>query len=140
MWLGLENIHSLTTSGGRDYTAKVYVTFAGNNSSYIGYLDHFQLASESDNYTITFSGFRSDINKPLQNPFIVAGKDYSIAGRHFCTPDKDCEGCATNSNSGWWFSQSCAGTNWNLPAGELVWPNGTQLVPVDRVFVDLAPM
>ena len=121
MWLGLENIRSLINVGGRSYATKISVTFTGDDFSYIGYLDHFQLASESEHYTMNFSGFRNDVNKPLLDAFTEMGSDYnSIIGRHFCTPGQDCGECATNSDSGWWFSQSCAGVNWNLPANGLV--------------------
>ena len=141
MWLGLENIRSLITVGGRSYVAKISVTFTGDDTLYIGYLDHFQLASESRNYTINFSGFRSDVHKPLQDAFTEVGSDYdSIIGRHFCTPDQDCGECATKSNSGWWFSRSCAGVNWNLPADGLVWPNGSQMILVDKILVDVLPL
>ena len=140
MWLGLENIRSLITVGGRSYAAKISVTFTGDDSSYIGYLDHFQLASESEHYTMNFSGFRSDVNKPLRDAFTEIGSDCTIIGLPFCTPDQDCGECATNSNSGWWFSQSCAGVNWNLPADGLVWPNGSQMIPVDKIFVDVLPL
>ena len=136
MWMGLENIRSLIIARDQNFTAKISINFTGDNSVYVGYLDHFHLAPESDNYMISFSGYRSDVDKPLPSPF--SGNDYSVlTGRPFCTPDRDCGECATGSNSGWWFSQSCAGVNWNLPAGDLVWPNESQMLSVDRVFVDL---
>ena len=137
MWLGLEKIRQLLNVGDRTYTMRIAINFEGEATVYDGYLDGIQIASEEENYTITYSSFRTEGVYPLSDVF---SEDKSISGRPFCTPDRDCGDCAKNSNSGWWFSSDCTGVNLNLPADELVWPREDQITSVDKISIDIFPI
>lgn len=139
MWLGLEKIRYLLNIRGERFTAKISVTFINDDMSYNGYLDDFYIASEAENYKLTFSGFRTEVGRPLPDAFTGTGATETINERPFCTLDRDCGECASKSNSGWWFSYSCVGININSPANVLVWPNGSQSIPVEKINIDIFP-
>ena len=138
MWLGLEHMRQLLNVGGRLYTARIAVHFIGDDRVYDGYLDGVHIASEEDDYRITYSNFRTDGLNNLPDAFSETGR--GINGQPFCTPDRDCGECAKDSNSGWWFSTSCAGVNINLPASKLVWPINGEPAAIAKVTVDIFPL
>lgn len=139
MWLGLEKIRYLLNIREERFTARISVTFKGDDVSYNGYLDDFYIASEENDFKLTYSGYRTEEAHPLPDVFTETGTNDTINGRPFCSPDKDCGECARNSNSGWWFTRSCAGININSPANSMIWPNGSRSIPVEKIIIDILP-
>jgi hypothetical protein len=112
-YLGNEYMHQLTRQGNYILNVKVSWPGPGNSNLPVQYMG-FAVDSESDNYTAHYSSMnlKSSASDGL-------GTD-GFEGRAFCTPDRDCGGCALAAVSGWWFGPTCSPeSNLNGPYG--VW-------------------
>ncbi|GFS04239.1 ficolin-1 [Elysia marginata] len=101
-WLGLENIHAITSSG--KYELRVDLKFQGQ-SKYAVY-NRFSLTGETKNYTITLGSYSG-----------TAGDSLSYHnGMQFSTRDRDNDigswHCAQRRDGAWWYN-SCQRSNLN---------------------------
>ena len=135
-WIGLENLYNILTNSLYNHTARVTVYFQNDTTPYTGYYENFSIKDELNDYSLTYSSFHTG-EHPLVDGFSGTGNNDSVNGQPFCTPNKDCGGCANNSNSGWWFNTGCAYVVPTAPLHQLVWPYGSEIVPVDELTVDI---
>ena len=146
-WIGLENLRSILLNRDCSYTAHVTVYFVNETIRYEGLYNNIFVASEKENYTLTYTDFRVDLNiseNALEDGFSGSGFNDSINGQPFCTVDRDCWGCSVNSNSsGWWFNSGCSYVNPAAPLDDMVWPRNSSLESVEIIFIrliaDLSP-
>jgi len=105
-WLGLDDIHRLTSTG--NWNLKVQVKYdllyGGSRDPRAGTIgeaewESFSVAGESSKYRLTIGSRISRSNFP-SDPFHA----HTINGKAFATVDKDNNrGCATNDGGGWWY-------------------------------------
>ncbi|XP_078692944.1 angiopoietin-1 receptor-like [Branchiostoma floridae x Branchiostoma belcheri] len=105
-WLGLKNIHSLTTQ--KQNELYVYLEDWEMNSRFARY-STFSVGDTSSKYTATIDGYSGDAGDSLDPPTTR----HSINNRQFSTTDQDNDGvsstdCAgTFGQGGWWYTPSC---------------------------------
>ncbi|XP_078658332.1 receptor-type tyrosine-protein phosphatase S-like [Branchiostoma floridae x Branchiostoma belcheri] len=105
-WLGLDNIHTLTTVKSNNILQIELEDFDGGRK-YARY-NTFSVGDASGNYVVSISGYSGDAGNSLTN----SGRP-DINGRMFSTIDRDNDGnaggdCANLfSNGGWWYPVSC---------------------------------
>ncbi|XP_019639633.1 PREDICTED: tyrosine-protein kinase receptor Tie-2-like [Branchiostoma belcheri] len=105
-WLGLGNIHSLTTQ--KQNELYVYLEDWEINSRFARY-STFSVGDASSKYTATIDGYSGDAGDSLDPPTTR----HSINNRQFSTTDQDNDGvsstdCAgTFGQGGWWYTPSC---------------------------------
>ena len=96
-WTGLDRIHELTTSG--LYYLEIILKKSGQTKT-VKYTS-FSVASESNRYRMTASGFDPGTSG------LSDGLSY-YSGMYFSTPDRDNDNyggnCASNKY-GWWFNR-----------------------------------
>ncbi|XP_033762843.1 techylectin-5B-like [Pecten maximus] len=104
-WIGNENLFLLTSS--ESYTLRIEIENATGSSIYAEY-SVFLVASESENYTLTLSGFSGNVYNSMT--------EHNL--KPFSTADHDNDGisgnCAQNNQAGWWFDD-CHRVNLNGP-------------------------
>ncbi|KAI8487974.1 hypothetical protein Bbelb_344220 [Branchiostoma belcheri] len=107
-WLGLKNIHSLTTQ--KQSELYVYLEDWETNSRFARY-STFSVGDASSKYTATIDGYSGTATDSL-DPSTKDGR-HSINNRPFSTTDQDNDGvsstdCAgTYGQGGWWYTPSC---------------------------------
>ncbi|XP_019621131.1 PREDICTED: receptor-type tyrosine-protein phosphatase alpha-like [Branchiostoma belcheri] len=108
-WLGLDNIHTLTTVKSNNILQIELEDFDGGRR-YARY-GMFSVGDESGNYVVSISGYSGDAGNSLTN---TGNRGRSnINGRMFSTIDRDNDGntgtdCASVfSNGGWWYPLGC---------------------------------
>ncbi|XP_078656667.1 uncharacterized protein LOC144902899 [Branchiostoma floridae x Branchiostoma belcheri] len=107
-WLGLGNIHSLTTQ--KQNELYVYLEDWETNSRFAQY-STFSVGNASSKYTAAIGGYSGDssVTDSLDPPTIR----HSINNRQFSTTDQDndpraADNCAvTYGQGGWWYTPSC---------------------------------
>ncbi|KAI8506592.1 hypothetical protein Bbelb_160190 [Branchiostoma belcheri] len=104
-WLGLGNIHSLTTQ--KQNELYVYLEDWEMNSRFARY-STFSVGDTSSKYTATIGGYSGDAGDSL-NPSTTR---HSINNRRFSTTDQDNADASVNCAStfgqgGWWYTPSC---------------------------------
>merc|ERR1712142_1365027 len=116
-WLGLEELHRLTSTG--KWRLKVRVKWDKNG--YPSYdtdsragtygeseWDDFQVGSEATNYTLGIGNQLRKDNFGTSDPFINDGAYNSHNGMAFTTKDRDNDrwdtNCASWFGGGWWFN------------------------------------
>ncbi|XP_069114673.1 ficolin-1-like [Argopecten irradians] len=103
-WIGNENLYLLTSSG--SYELRIEMEDISRSTKYASYTI-FSVASESENYNLTISGYTGDVmhNSMVEHRFMP-----------FSTADNDNDGssgnCAVNNHGGWWYA-SCHRVNLN---------------------------
>ncbi|CAH1242709.1 MEGF10 [Branchiostoma lanceolatum] len=112
-WLGLENIHSLTTQKQNE----LYVNLEDweQNTRYAKY-STFSVGDASSKYTATIGGYSGDATDSLD----PSDTRHSINNRQFSTTDQDNDGVSTDcagtfGQGGWWYTPSCG---WALLNGQ----------------------
>eukprot|EP00058_Branchiostoma_floridae_P015857 XP_002601345.1 hypothetical protein BRAFLDRAFT_82743 [Branchiostoma floridae] len=105
-WLGLDNIHTLTTAKSNNILQIELEDFNGERR-YARY-GTFSVGDSSGNYVVSIDGYTGDAGNSLTN----SGRP-DIDGRMFSTIDRDNDGnsgahCASLfSNGGWWYPLNC---------------------------------
>ncbi|KAI8519535.1 hypothetical protein Bbelb_027920, partial [Branchiostoma belcheri] len=104
-WLGLGNIHSLTTQ--KQNELYVYLEDWEMNSRFARY-STFSVGNTSSKYTATIDGYSGNATDSLDSSFTRS----SINNRQFSTTDQDNAGthvnCAvTYGQGGWWYTPNC---------------------------------
>ncbi|XP_078686966.1 fibrinogen-like protein 1 isoform X1 [Branchiostoma floridae x Branchiostoma belcheri] len=105
-WLGLDNIHTLTTAKSNNILQIELEDFNGTRR-YARY-STFSVGDASGNYVVSISGYSGDAGNSLTNSGLP-----DINGRMFSTIDRDNDGnsganCASFwSYGGWWYPLSC---------------------------------
>ena len=98
-WLGLENIHCLTTRNQR-CTLRVDMTDFNGVSKYAQY-SFFMVGNSDSSYTLEISGYSGTAGDSM-----TAGSN--LDGMQFTTYDRDNDkvsgNCADRWNGGWWFN------------------------------------
>jgi len=124
-WIGLENIHSLTSTGA---LLKIDLERYNGQSGTVEY-DNFVVGDRRSNYQLKSVGtFRNDRNHDIGDSFVGAGfgqqgyspldkQDTNHIGWGFTTKDVDNDGyesgnCGYEDESGWWFNR-CSAVNLN---------------------------
>merc|ERR1719436_1717831 len=98
IWLGLEQIHSLTTS--TSYGLVVRRT-DWDNKEYIAVYDSFKVGPGND-YTLSISGFNSSSSTLGNSMGYHNGMKFSTKDRD---QDRDSNSCSNKySDGGWWFN------------------------------------
>ena len=134
-WLGLENIHLLTSS--QPYRLRVEVQENSTNLWYSAEYWSFKIGDElNDKYRLEVFGYSGDAGDSLQyeGDYNGDGKfgNYNHNGMGFSTYDQDNDrlangNCAKSKTAGWWFnkcSRSCLTGNQKYH----YWPNGRSIV------------
>ncbi|GFS13472.1 fibrinogen related protein 12.1 [Elysia marginata] len=105
LWLGLENIHAITSSG--KYELRVDLKYKGQ-SKYAVY-GNFSLAGEDENYKITVGSYTGTAGDAL------SGHDRQQFSTYDRDNDKDTsKNCARLYTGAWWyFSENCEFSNLN---------------------------
>ncbi|XP_066297792.1 receptor-type tyrosine-protein phosphatase S-like isoform X1 [Branchiostoma lanceolatum] len=103
-WLGLGNIHSLTTQ--KQNELYVYLEDWEMNSRFARY-STFSVGDAGSKYTATIDGYSGDATDDLDQ-----STHHSINNRHFSTTDQDNDprndNCASKyGQGGWWYTGSC---------------------------------
>ncbi|XP_078679354.1 uncharacterized protein LOC144915007 [Branchiostoma floridae x Branchiostoma belcheri] len=106
-WLGLKNIHSLTTQ--KQSELYVYLEDWVTNSRFARY-STFSVGDASSKYTATIDGYNGTATDSL-DPSTKDGR-HSINNRPFSTTDQDNDGVSTDcagtyGQGGWWYTPSC---------------------------------
>ncbi|CAH1266832.1 NOTCH3 [Branchiostoma lanceolatum] len=106
-WLGLENIHSLTTQ--KQNELYVYLQDWEGNGRHARY-SAFSVGDTGDNYRATLSGYTGDAGDDLT--LSDDNGRHNINGRQFSTDDQDNDDssshCASSyGQGGWWYPTSC---------------------------------
>ncbi|KAI8487975.1 transmembrane receptor protein tyrosine kinase [Branchiostoma belcheri] len=106
-WLGLGNIHSLTTQ--KQNELYVYLEDWETNSRFARY-STFSVGDASSKYTATIEGYNGTATDSL-DPSTQDGR-HSINNRPFSTTDQDNDGVITDcagrfGQGGWWYTLSC---------------------------------
>uniref|UniRef100_A0A2K5EV52 Tenascin-N n=1 Tax=Aotus nancymaae TaxID=37293 RepID=A0A2K5EV52_AOTNA len=119
-WLGLDNLHNLTTGTPTRYEVRVDLQTA-NESAYAIY-DFFQVASSKERYKLTVGKYRG-----------TAGDALSYHnGWKFTTFDRDNDialsNCALTHHGGWWY-KNCHLANPNGRYGETKHSEGVNWEP-----------
>ncbi|CAH1242707.1 ANGPT2 [Branchiostoma lanceolatum] len=104
-WLGLGNIHSLTTQ--KQNELYVYLEDWEMNSRFARY-STFSVGDASNKYTATIDGYSGDAT----DSFDPSTARHSINNRQFSTTDQDNDGASTDcagtyGQGGWWYTLSC---------------------------------
>ncbi|XP_078656666.1 uncharacterized protein LOC144902898 isoform X2 [Branchiostoma floridae x Branchiostoma belcheri] len=104
-WLGLGNIHSLTTQ--KPNELYVYLEDWETNSRFARY-STFSVGNASSKYTATIDGYSGDATDSLD----PSDTRHSINNRRFSTTDQDNDprddNCASlYGQGGWWYTESC---------------------------------
>ncbi|XP_019645318.1 PREDICTED: uncharacterized protein LOC109486070 [Branchiostoma belcheri] len=105
-WLGLGNIHSLTTQ--KPNELYVYLEDWETNSRFARY-SMFSVGDASSKYTATIDGYSGDATDSLD----PSNTRHSINNRRFSTTDQDNDGISTDcagtfGQGGWWYSPTCS--------------------------------
>jgi len=140
-WLGLENIHLLTSS--QPYRLRVEMQENSTNLWYSAEYWSFKIGDElNDKYRLEVSGYSGDAGDALQYTGDSNGNGkfgkYNHNGMKFSTYDKDNDrwakgNCAKSKTAGWWFNRctrSCLTGN----QGYHYWPNG-RLIVTSRMMI-----
>ncbi|XP_078493176.1 ficolin-3-like [Ciona intestinalis] len=102
-WLGLENLHALTSSG--SYELRVELEDCENDRRYAKY-SSFAIGSGEQQYRLTVSGYSGNAGDSLSNH----------NGNSFTTFDRDHDtwsgNCAVGAHGAWWYS-GCHFSNLN---------------------------
>ncbi|XP_078693220.1 uncharacterized protein LOC144922968 [Branchiostoma floridae x Branchiostoma belcheri] len=103
-WLGLDNIHTLTTA--KSNILRIELENFNGERRYARY-SSFSVGDASGNYVVSISGYSGDAGDSLTN----SGRA-DINGRMFSTIDRDNDGnsvnCASSySKGGWWYPLNC---------------------------------
>jgi len=107
-WLGLENMHLLTTS--QPYRLRVEVQNRTTNFWYSAEYWSFKIGDElNDKYRLEVAGYSGDAGDSLQ--YEGDGGKYNHNGMMFTTIDQDNDNhggrnCAARRGGGWWYN-SC---------------------------------
>ncbi|XP_078573871.1 uncharacterized protein LOC144860519 isoform X2 [Branchiostoma floridae x Branchiostoma japonicum] len=114
-WLGLRNIHSLTTQ--KQSELYVYLEDWEMNSRFARY-STFSVGDADSKYTATIDGYSGNATDSL-GPSDDGGR-HSINNRQFSTTDQDNAGAYSNcavkfGQGGWWYTPSCS---WALLNGQ----------------------
>jgi len=134
-WLGLEQMHLLTSS--QAYRLRVEVLLKSNNLWYSAEYWSFHIGDEAhDKYRLSVDGYSGDAGDALQYPGDYIGNrkygHYLHDGMMFSTYDKDNDlstvGCVEGRPGAWWFNRcfwACLTCNTNhqwdtLPGDHLV--------------------
>ncbi|XP_078575862.1 uncharacterized protein LOC144861738 isoform X2 [Branchiostoma floridae x Branchiostoma japonicum] len=112
-WLGLENIHSLTTQ--KQNELYVYLEDWEMNSRFARY-STFSVGDAGSKYMATIDGYSGDATDSLD----PSTTRHSINNRQFSTTDQDNAGASVNcantfGQGGWWYTPSCG---WALLNGQ----------------------
>ncbi|XP_066298172.1 uncharacterized protein [Branchiostoma lanceolatum] len=113
-WLGLENIHSLTSQ--KQNELYVYLEDWEMNSRFARY-STFSVGDAGSKYTATIGGYRGDATDSLD----PSTTRHSINNRQFSTTDQDNDGVGNTDcagmfgQGGWWYTPSCG---WALLNGQ----------------------
>ncbi|XP_019631509.1 PREDICTED: uncharacterized protein LOC109475336 [Branchiostoma belcheri] len=104
-WLGLGNIHSLTTQ--KPNELYVYLEDWETNSRFARYSE-FSVGDASSKYTATIGGYSGDATDSLD----PSTTRHGINNRQFSTTDQDNDGVSTDcageyGQGGWWYTRSC---------------------------------
>ncbi|XP_019645320.1 PREDICTED: uncharacterized protein LOC109486073 [Branchiostoma belcheri] len=104
-WLGLGNIHSLTTQ--KQNELYVYLEDWETNSRFARY-SMFSVGDASSKYTATIDGYSGDATDSLD----PSTTRHSINNRQFSTTDRNNAGATVNcavtfGQGGWWYTPSC---------------------------------
>ncbi|KAI8490900.1 hypothetical protein Bbelb_313190 [Branchiostoma belcheri] len=104
-WLGLGNIHSLTTQ--KQNELYVYLEDWETNSRFARY-STFSVGDASSKYTATIGGYSGDATDSLD----PSTTRHSINNRQFSTTDQDNDGVSTDcageyGQGGWWYTPGC---------------------------------
>ncbi|XP_019639630.1 PREDICTED: uncharacterized protein LOC109481491 [Branchiostoma belcheri] len=104
-WLGLGNIHSLTTQ--KQNELYVYLEDWEMNSRFARY-STFSVGDASSKYTATIDGYSGDATDSLD----PSNTRSSINNRQFSTTDQDNAGASVNcavtfGQGGWWYTINC---------------------------------
>ncbi|XP_019634980.1 PREDICTED: multiple epidermal growth factor-like domains protein 10, partial [Branchiostoma belcheri] len=104
-WLGLGNIHSLTTQ--KQNELYVYLEDWERNSRFARY-STFSVGDASSKYTATIDGYSGNATDSLYN----SNSRHGINTRKFSTIDQDNDGVSTDcavtfGQGGWWYTPSC---------------------------------
>ncbi|XP_078692475.1 uncharacterized protein LOC144922508 [Branchiostoma floridae x Branchiostoma belcheri] len=106
-WLGLKNVHSLTTQIQNELY--VYLEDWETNSRFARY-STFSVGNTSSKYTATISGYSGTATDSLDSS--TDDGRHSINNRQFSTTDQDNDGISTDcagqyGQGGWWYTPSC---------------------------------
>ncbi|XP_019639644.1 PREDICTED: fibrinogen-like protein 1 [Branchiostoma belcheri] len=106
-WLGLKNVHSLTTQ--KQNELYVYLEDWETNSRFARY-STFSVGNTSSKYTATISGYSGTATDSLDSS--TDDGRHSINNRQFSTTDQDNDGISTDcagqyGQGGWWYTPSC---------------------------------
>uniref|UniRef100_A0A1A9WDG5 Fibrinogen C-terminal domain-containing protein n=1 Tax=Glossina brevipalpis TaxID=37001 RepID=A0A1A9WDG5_9MUSC len=118
-WIGLDKLHALTTTQGRQELLIILEDYRGN-TKYALY-DAFEVGSESERYKLKLGAYSGDVGDSLR---------YHENG-YFHTKDNDrTRNCVRDYKGGWWY-KNCLRTNPNglyyrsenatLPASGIYW-------------------
>ena len=106
MWLGLEDIHLMTTSceAGSAHMFVYLETFTPGESAYALYTT-FSLGDPNTNYSLSIGGYSGTAGQPLRNgiPFTTYDND---------NDSNDAGNCAVRYHGAWWYT-ACHGSNLN---------------------------
>jgi len=98
-WLGLDNLHSLTSQ--QDYRLKIILTDF-NGGKYVAVYDQFKVGPAADGYVLTVGGF-NDALSTLGDSMTKYEN-----GMKFTTKDRDQDrysvNCAQEKTGGWWYN------------------------------------
>ena len=121
-----------------NHTAKVTVIFQNDTMEYTGYYGNFFVDSEENSYILTYTNFSAG-EYPLDDGFSGSGQNDSANGQPFCPSSwsSDCGICSNSTFTGGWFGSGCYYVNPLTALNELVWPNTTVLLPVDKLYIDI---
>ncbi|GFS22906.1 fibrinogen C domain-containing protein 1, partial [Elysia marginata] len=101
-WLGLENIHAITSSG--EYELRIDLKYQGQSK--FAHYDRFSLAGKSNNFALTIGAYSGTAGDSLR----------SHNGMQFSTHDKDNDqssgNCARSHLGAWWYWH-CHSSNLN---------------------------
>ncbi|XP_035824253.1 fibrinogen C domain-containing protein 1-A [Aplysia californica] len=124
-WLGLENIHQLTSQASPLAKYELRFDFAYMGTSYYAAYDEFSLSGELENYTIQISGFSGNVKDEMRYhnglPFSTKDRD-NDSFRHY--------NCAEADHGAWWY-RNCHRVNFNGEWGSsgggdgLIWDSVT---------------
>jgi len=128
-WLGLENVHLLTTS--QPYRLRVEVQDRSSNLWYSAEYWSFKIGDEpNDKYRLEVSGYSGDAGDSLQYEGDYNGNGlfgtYYNNGMKFTTIDQDNDyigsgyNCATDRGGGWWYN-SCQWACLTCMTGNYEW-------------------
>ena len=107
-WLGLENIHCLTTRHQR-CSLRVDMTDFNGVSKYALY-SFFMVGNSASNYTLEISGYSGTAGDSITTRNSLDGMQFSTYDRD---NDKWSNNCAEHFDSGWWFYR-CSGAALNV--------------------------